>query len=111
MSTLSRQKNNIVSVFAYNRIMQERIFAILFSVILLLLVSYVYLVGSSVMHVVLRKETVAQISTLRADMALIESDYLQKTNSLTRGYADELGFTAVSGKQYIERTVLTARAN
>ena len=111
MSTLLRQKNILVSTFAYNRIMQERIFAILFSVMILLSVSYIYLVGSSVMYVVLRKETVSDISKLRADMARVESDYLNKTNILTREYADELGFFAVTNKYYIERTIVTAQAN
>lgn len=70
--------------------------------VLLLAMSYIYLINGTVMHVVMRNSAEVEIATLTSSMGDLEGNYLALENSIDMAYANSLGFKEVkSDKAYV----------
>lgn len=70
-------------------------------VFLILLALYTYLVIGTILEVVLRQELEVSIKEKSSSMALLESNYLQKTRDIDAGYARENGFVPLAEEEYV----------
>ena len=90
--------------------LEERMILILTTLIVLFALSYVYFVGSAIVHAVVRKEVQDNVAGAHSEVAELEVVYLSQKNLATRSLAYKLGFTAVRAKRFAERHTTLGRA-
>ena len=73
----------------------------LFSVFVLLFVSYGFLVSSSMANAVQRQDLSKQNATLNSEINSKEFAYLEAKNSITMELAEKEGFVAVNNQKFI----------
>ncbi len=64
-------------------------------VIILLIVSYLYLINSSVFNIMERREAEEKIGTLGTEVALLESKYIELSSDIDMDLAQQLGFREI----------------
>ena len=67
------------------------------------LVGYIYFLNTSVVHVVLQKETTQEIQLLRNEIALLESEYITAQHTIAARMATAEGFEAERSKVFVSR--------
>lgn len=70
-------------------------------------VTYMYFVSESVMNVVMRKETDAQISQLATGVGQLEARYIDMQHSVSNDVATLNGFVVADRKIFIDRSADT----
>jgi hypothetical protein len=68
------------------------------------MLSYMYFLSLSVVHVVMRKEAAEQIGQLRSDIAQLESTYIEAKHHISAKVATLDGFTQNQDKIFISKT-------
>lgn len=95
-----------MNILALNYPLERRLFTGVFCVLLILLLSYVYLVASTVLHVTARKNAEYSIQSESAKVAALEAAYLAKSRTLS---FEEFALVEVENKAYVylnpERTL------
>lgn len=91
---------------ASSLIIPRRSIAVLGCVLIALVILYTYFVMFSIFHVVAREDALRQSEVLADKVAMLEQQYLEKSQRLTEGYARSLGFVSSSSRSFIERTTV-----
>ena len=65
---------------------------------------YVYFLSVSIVHVVMRQETVQEIKEQQSRIAALEREYIAAQHTLSASVASLEGYTAVNEKVFISRT-------
>lgn len=65
---------------------------------------YVYLLSSSVVHVVISKETESNIHQIHSEIAALEAEYMEIQNALSREVVEQSGYIAAGKKIFIDRS-------
>jgi hypothetical protein len=65
-------------------------------------ISYMYFLSLSVVHVVMRKEVLQEINQLRSEIAFLESSYIEANHVISQQVATADGFSAVKDKVFIK---------
>ena len=87
-----------------------RSFVVLALTVVVLLSSYVALIGLSVKNVVMRKEAETRAALLRAEVSDMEREYLTRVSDVTLARADGVGLKSVVSKSFVERKILVGQA-
>ena len=90
---------------------EEMIIRALFSLVALLLVSYVTIVGMTIVNVIARKEALDKSTETRSMIAQLEHEYFSRTESLSIAQGVERGLTPVSDKRYVQRLTAVGYAD
>jgi len=79
---------------------------LLFSIVLFsgLCILYVYFLSNSVVHVVISKESEANIYKANSEIAALEAEYMRIQNSLSQEIVEQSGYIATNKKIFIDRT-------
>jgi len=75
--------------------LERKIFWSLIGTIILLFVLYLFFVGSSVVHVVLREEVKKDTAEVHAQVAALEAQYLAQTEAIDEDFAYLLGYISL----------------
>ncbi len=87
-----------------------RIFWVLSSAVGLLLASYLYLVSSSIVNVIVRGELENTIAATHSELSTLETEYLAKKNAVSLDRAFALGFHASGEKRFVAKRSLYGSA-
>lgn len=76
-------------------------------------ISYLYFLNMSVVHVVMRKEATQEQNKLRAEIAMLETSYIEAQHKIADRIASRNGYNVDSDKVFITRgeTSLVLRDN
>ena len=69
---------------------------------LLLAGLYIYLLSSTVIHVVMQKEISRELQDLNSEVAALEATYIEKQHSMSNEIATLQGFVTVTEKVFID---------
>jgi hypothetical protein len=105
-----RQHNRIKTKAMKLHAIKVRSFVILSLMVVVLLSSYIALIGLSVKNVVIRKEAEARSSLLRAEVSEMEHEYITRVGDITLARAGGVGLGTVASKSYTERKILVGQA-
>src|SRR3989344_7292288 len=89
---------------------ERAIFRTLIAALALFACAYVYLVGSTVLNVIARKEALAQTATLASAVSELESQYFAASGGIRPEDGARLGLSPVEDTVYIRRPGNTAAA-
>ncbi len=65
--------------------------------------TYMYFVSSSIVHVVMRKEVDAQISSFGTSVGQLEAQYIEMQHSVSSDIATQQGFIIAEDKIFIDK--------
>lgn len=83
---------------------EKVLFFILLFVLCVTAIGYAYFVNKTVLNVVARKDTAAEIEQLRSRLSDLEFSYLQKKDTVNRELAREYGFVEITEATYVAKT-------
>lgn len=66
--------------------------------------SYMYFLSLSVVHVVMRKEAIQDMVELRSQIARLESNYIEARHTISSQLATRADFNQIQDKIFINRT-------
>lgn len=64
---------------------------------------YMYLLSSSVIHVVISKETEASVYEVGSEIAALEAEYMEIQHSISKEVVEKNGYIAAGQKIFIDR--------
>ncbi|MAF59605.1 MAG: hypothetical protein QF858_00120 [Candidatus Pacebacteria bacterium] len=88
---------------------EKRAFWALIGLSLVLLASYGYFLGKSIVNVVVREEMEIEIALVNSEISELEFTYLEKKDKVNRALASELGYVQVPQKKFVVRKTLTGK--
>lgn len=91
-------------ILAYAHPLERRAVTVLSVGFVLLSILYIYFMISSVVHVAARQELVRTASRASAEVAALETAYLEKTQTITEPYARSLGFVAIEDRTFVSKS-------
>ncbi len=97
----SRTRQSGILVYAHPR--ERQALAVLGILAIVFSTFYIYFMISSVVHVAARQELAQQASRASADVAALETTYLERTEGITESYAKSLGYVAVNDQVFVEK--------
>ena len=71
---------------------------------MLLFAMYMYFVSASIVHVVIRTETVQQMKKVGSEISLLEGRFIEAQHKVSSDIASLQGYTQTSKKVFIDRT-------
>lgn len=74
------------------------------ALLILTIVAYMYFLSMSVVEVVVRKDTLQDITRLRSDIAFLESSYIKANYEISQKVALTGEFAAVKDKTFIKKS-------
>jgi hypothetical protein len=86
-----------------NPILQKRLAVALVFVCITLFALYIYLLSSSVMHVVMRTEIDHSVRELKSQISLLESDFIAAQHAVSQNIAYLEGYERVNDKVFVDR--------
>ena len=89
---------------------ERAVFRILLAAFAMFACAYIYLVGSTVLNVIARKEALAQTASLASAVSELESQYFAASRSLGPEDGTRLGLSPVGNTMYVHRPGNTAAA-
>lgn len=78
--------------------------AIIVSLIVAAIAAYLYFLNMSVVHVVMRKEASQDIGQLRAEIATLETQFIEAKHTITKRVAQLDGYDTEVDKVFVTRT-------
>lgn len=91
--------------FIKNRILTDKIVTLtLCGCLVSLFALYMYLIGASVVHVVIRKEVNQDLVTLHTEISLLETAYIESQHRVSDEIASLEGYETIVSKVFIDRT-------
>lgn len=106
---ISKKQTRALAVVLYHA--EQRAVTILITAIVVLAFSYVYFLGSAVVHVVERKEVEQTIASASSRIATLEVDYFKQKGSITEDLVTTMNFKSVAQKEYVDRTRYLGRVS
>ena len=82
---------------------ESRLFYVALFACVAVFVTYMYFVSASVMNVVMRKETDAQIREIATQVGQLEAQYIDMQHSVSSDIATLRGFVVADQKIFIDR--------
>lgn len=84
----------------------QRTFWIIISAIIFIIFSYLYFLSTTVMHVTMRQQSERKLSDMTANIATLESQYVDLTSNINIEHAYALGFkdTTSDQTQFVKRS-------
>ena len=82
-------------------------FFALLSVLLFIVLLYVYFVSASVVHVVMRIEASQEIAKMSSYISQLEADYIEAQHTMSNDIASMQGFVVTEEKIFIDKTEAT----
>ena len=76
---------------------------VLLSLLAIAVATYLYFLNLSVVHVVMRKETISEQNHLRTEIASFETSYIEAQHKIANRIADLHGYSIDSAKIFITR--------
>lgn len=64
---------------------------------------YMYLLSSSVVHVVISKEADARIHDMHSEISALEAEYMEVQSGISREIVEHRGYITASNKIFIDR--------
>ena len=104
--------NAVAKTFYIQYRAEQYLLAFSLGAVCLLSVAYVYLLSMSVVHVVASRESEAKVSELRAEIAALESTYMERQHSISMEVVGQKGYISAGDKIFINRdsaSVVTRR--
>lgn len=90
------------TIYTTLRAVNPRVYTIAFAAMLLGLVAfYMYLVGMSVVHVVINKEVAQKMTSVESEITELESQYIEAQHSMRSEIALQRGFVPQEHKVFI----------
>lgn len=91
--------------FMKKHILTDKIVCLtLCSMIVVLVSLYMYLIGASVVHVVIRQETNQDMQSLATEISQLETDYIDYQHRVSDEIASLEGYETITEKVFIDRT-------
>lgn len=87
-----------------NKDIQRVLLRVFVSALIVLSITYIYLIGSITFNVVARKALESEVRTLGSKVSELELGYLNTTNKIDKGYAISLGFVEAKNNIFTVRT-------
>ena len=87
-----------------NKDIQRVLLRIFISILIILSVTYVYLIGSITFNVLARKTLETTARVLGSHVSELELGYLSSANKIDKGYAATLGFVDAKNSIFTTRT-------
>lgn len=72
-------------------------------ILLALFAAYTYFLCASVVHVVIRQETAAEVARVNSQIATLEAEYIRQQHMVSEEIALQRGFVAIAEKVFIDR--------
>lgn len=104
-------RKNIQVVAGVLQNAQRHTIGLLMVLTAVLIILYIYFIGVAVVYAIEREETRSTIADAGSRIAELEVDYLQGKNTITLGLASTLGFSTISGKDYVTRSRYLGQAS
>ncbi len=83
---------------------QKQISITLAFMCLSLFVLYIYFISASVVHVVIRTESIQELKKVSSEIALLESRYIEAQNRVSSEIASRDGYTENVNKVFIDKS-------
>lgn len=106
---ISKKQIRTIAVVLYA--VEQRAVTLLLAALVILAFSYVYFLGSAVVHVVERKEIQHTIANVSSRIATLEVSYFEQKSIVTENLAREMNFKTVAKKDFVDRTRYLGRAS
>ena len=74
------------------------------AVLLILVAVYIYFVSATVMHVVVRKDTMGDVSAVNSDISKLEATYIAAQHAVSADLATQAGFVVSDEKVFLSRS-------
>lgn len=87
-----------------NKDIQKILLRIFISILIILSVTYVYLIGSITFNVLARKSLESTVRVLGSHVSELELTYLNSANRIDKSYATTLGFVDAKDNIFTTRT-------
>lgn len=84
---------------------QKVLFRVLLGTVIVLSVTYIYLIGSITFNIVARKSLENTIATMTSQVNKLDLTYLNKVNEIDKTYALANGFVEVRQNLFVSRDV------
>lgn len=88
-----------------NRDIQRVLLRVFISILIVLSISYVYLIGSITFNVLARKSLESEVRTLGSHVSELELTYLNNTNKIDKNFASSLGFVEAKNNIFTTRSI------
>ncbi len=85
----------------------NRLFWLMLSGIVMMASLYMYFVNQTVVRVAERNEIEAQISTMKTEIANLESDYISEKSGITLELVSALGYSEASDVVYVPKKAVS----
>ncbi|HYC82934.1 MAG TPA: hypothetical protein VEB60_00085 [Candidatus Paceibacterota bacterium] len=102
--------NSLAKTYRLDVIEEKAVWAS-FAMIVLLVISYLYLVNSSVFNIMARREAEEKISSLGTQVALLESQYIELSSRIDMDLARQFGFREIEDTETKFTAKVTAPIN
>jgi hypothetical protein len=89
--------------------LEKQVFWALTSLLILLVVFYIYFLTASIFHVIVREEVEQNIIVLESYLGGLEAKYIKKKNTITLDLAYELDFHRVASKEFVNGDTMLSR--
>jgi len=94
---------------AYAYELERRVLFGVGGLLLVIALLYIYFLAFSIAHVTLREELVRKTAGLAEEVALLEKEYLVRSNGITENEAFAFGLVRAENRLFIEKRTLTFR--
>lgn len=95
--------NKHIAILSVEHLYERTAFRVLFAVLGILLCSYLYFVGSSVLNIIARKEATRASASLQGAISQLEKEYFVLTESVTPASAESIGLAPIGTTLYVYR--------
>lgn len=99
------------STLAIEHPWEPRALSILSIALIVLVTAYLYFVAASILHVIARKEAIADMQTLQSSIGGLEQHYFALSQGITSKEGAHLGLSPVSKTSYVYRSGNAALAH
>lgn len=100
-----RSKKRIYKVLVIAHKIERRAILLAATLIVALVIFYIYFVASAIVSAVAYREARVQIANMNSKTAVLETAYITSKDSITNDLAITMGFDALTTKTYLRRTV------
>jgi len=87
-----------------NKDIQKVLLRVFVSILIILSITYVYLIGSITFNILARKNLESEVRVLGSRVSELELTYLNSTNKINKSYATSLGFVDAKNNIFAVRS-------
>ncbi len=101
--TIKKHINQKSHALNHDHLLRRKIFLILGSAFVLLMIAYAYFLSVNVLHVIVRAGFEKEARSIMSEKSVLEQTYLEKIQGISYAYASELGYNEVSNTYFAPR--------